>query len=326
MDNDIAEKVRQCVGCILRKTRPVPAAELVNITSSHPMELVCIDCLKLETSKGGYEDVLVITDHFTRYAQAIPTRNQTARTTARALFEQFFVHYGFPARLHSDKAQNFESNVIRHLCKIAGIKKSRTTPYHPMGNGQVERFNQTLIQMLGTLESSLKSDWKSYVAPLVHAYNATRHDSTGFSPFFLMFGRRPRLAVDAFFGLDNNRESPRNQAEYVHKLQSRLKFAYRKAAEEASKRAEVHKFHYDKGVRENKLEEGDCVLIKKVGFEGRHKLADVWEEEPHIVLRQPNLEIPVFDVRQVDGSGRTKTLHRNELLPFNSIPVEELQN
>ena len=198
------EKVRQCTWCILHKTRPVPAAELVNITSSYPMELVCIDYLKLETSKGGYEDVLVITDHLTRYAQAIPTRNQTARTTARALFEHFFVHYGFPSRLHSDKVQNFESKVILHLCKVAGIKKSRTTPYHPMGYGQVKRFNQTLLQMLGTLEPPLKSDWKSYVSPLVHAYNATRHDSTEFSPFFLMFGRHPGLAVDAFFGLDNS--------------------------------------------------------------------------------------------------------------------------
>ena len=62
-----------------------------------------------------------------------------------------------------------------------------------------------------------------------------------------------------------------------------------------------------------------------VTFEGPHKLADVWEEEPHIVLRQPNPEIPVFDVCQVDGRGRVKTLHRNELLPFNSVPVEELQ-
>ena len=82
MDTNIGEKVRKCMRCILCKTRPVPAAELVNITSSDPMERVCIDYLKLETSKGGYEDVLVITDHFTRYAQAIPTRNQTAHTTA----------------------------------------------------------------------------------------------------------------------------------------------------------------------------------------------------------------------------------------------------
>ena len=110
--------------------------------------------------------------------------------------------------------------------KKAGIKKTRTTPYHLMGNANlVERFNQTLLQMLGTLEPPLKRDWKSYVSPLIHAFNASRHDSTGFSPFFLMLGRHPHLAGDAFFGLDNSRETPRNQTDYVSKLQYRLTFA-----------------------------------------------------------------------------------------------------
>ena len=68
--------------------------------------------LLLKKSKGGYENILVITDHFTRYAQAIPTRKQTAQTTARVLFENFFSHYSFPARLHSDQGRNFESKVI----------------------------------------------------------------------------------------------------------------------------------------------------------------------------------------------------------------------
>ena len=162
----------------------MPSAELVNITSSQPMALLCIDFLSLERSKGGHEHILVVTDHFTRYAQAFPTRNQLAKTTAKILFENFVVHYGFPARIHSDQGRNFESSLIKELCSLAGVHKSRTTPYHPMGNGMVERFNQTLLKMLGTLEDHQKQDWKSYVAPLVHAYNATRHDSTGFSPSF----------------------------------------------------------------------------------------------------------------------------------------------
>jgi len=156
------------------------------------MELVCIDFLSLERSKGGYEHILVITDHFTRYAQAFPTTNQTARTTAKVLFEKFFVHYGFPERLHSDQGTNFMSGLISELCKLAGIEQSRTTPYHPMGNGMTERFNQTLLHMLCTLEEDKKSDWKSYVAPMVHAYNSTIHTSTGYSPYYLMFGRHPR--------------------------------------------------------------------------------------------------------------------------------------
>ena len=135
------------------------------------MELVCIDFLTLERSKGGFEKILVITDHFTRYVQAFPTRNELAKTTAKVLFENYIVHYGFPARLHSELGRNFESSVIRALCTLAGVEKSRTTPYHPMGNGMVERFNQTLLSMLGTLEDC-KKDWNTYVAPLVHSYNA----------------------------------------------------------------------------------------------------------------------------------------------------------
>ena len=124
MDRDVQNMIRQCGRCIRRKTAVKKKAELVNITTSSPMELVCIDFLSLEPSKGGHESILVITDHFTRLAQAIPTRNQKATTTARALFDNFFIHYGFPGKLHSDQGANFESKVIKKLCKLAGTVKT----------------------------------------------------------------------------------------------------------------------------------------------------------------------------------------------------------
>ena len=200
------------------ETVPKYSAELVNILTTQPMELVCIDFLSLERSKGGQEHILVITDHFTIYAQAFPTRNQLAKTTARVLFYQFMVHYGFPARIYSDQGRNVESAVIKEQCSIAGVQKSRITPYHPMRNGMVERFNQILLKMLGTLQDSKKQDWKSYVAPLVHAYHSTKHDSTGYSPFFFMFGRHPRLAVDACLGLNSPDEPISSRAHYATKL------------------------------------------------------------------------------------------------------------
>ena len=101
MDSYIKSKVKACDRCIRRKTNVGQRAGSIPIESSAPMEIVCIDYLSLEPSKGGVENILVITDYFTRYAQAIPTRNQTARTAARVLFDNFIVHYGFPARIHS---------------------------------------------------------------------------------------------------------------------------------------------------------------------------------------------------------------------------------
>ena len=126
-------------------------------------------------------------------------------------------------RDYSDQGQIFESNLIRQLRAIAGVEKSGTTPYHPMGNGQCERFNQTLLKMVGTLEEYEKSDWKAHVPTLTHAYNATfHHNTTGYSPYLLMFGRHSRLAIDAFFGLSTDSMSQKNQTEFARKLQERL--------------------------------------------------------------------------------------------------------
>ena len=103
---------------------------------------------------------------------------------------------------------------MNELCSLTGMDKSRTTSYHPMGNGQCERFNISLLDLLNTLEPTQRKNWKSYVGPLVHSYNCTRDDSTGFSPDHLMFGREPRLPVDDAFGIRKDK-SFHGRVEYV---------------------------------------------------------------------------------------------------------------
>ena len=316
MSRDIERHVKYCERCIRRKANPPKAAPLVNITSNYPMELVCIDYLSLEPSKGGFEHILVITDHFSHYAQAIPTRNQTAQTTARVLWENFFVHYGFPAKLHSDQGRNFESKVIADLCKVAGVKKTRTTPAHPQCNGVTERFNRTLLNMLGTLTEEKKLEWRKYVPQLVHAYNATRHETSGVSPYFLMFSRHPRLPIDVAFGLDPN---ARLGSEYGRNLMDRMKYVYDVVRAETEKQCHRRKKNYDKKVREAMLQVGDRVLVKRYSFIGKHKIADRWEKGVYIVSKQPDDQIPVYMVEsEVDGKSRT--LHRNMLLPISFLP------
>ena len=112
MAMDVENKIKSCGRCVRRKTPPEKSAPLVNIQTSRPMELVCMDYLSLEPDSSNTKDILVITDHYTKYAVAIPTKDQKATTVAKSLWEQFLVHYGFPERLLSDQGRDFESQLI----------------------------------------------------------------------------------------------------------------------------------------------------------------------------------------------------------------------
>ena len=90
--------------------------------------------------------------------------------------------------------------------------------------------------MLGTLQDNQKADWKAHLSTLTHAYNAATHDSTRFSPFYLMFGRHPCLAVDAFLGIPQSQEQVKSRQDYVDKLKQRMAFAYETASSEAQKK------------------------------------------------------------------------------------------
>ena len=129
-----------------------------NVDVTYPMELVHMDYLTIEATEGGKDiHILVITDHFARYAQAIVTSLQTAKCTSRNLWDKIIVHYGLLEKILTDQGHNFENNLLQALCEIAQVKKIRTSGYHPQTNGQCKCFNVTLISMLGTLPKKPKS-------------------------------------------------------------------------------------------------------------------------------------------------------------------------
>ncbi|KAL6463236.1 hypothetical protein MHYP_G00276270 [Metynnis hypsauchen] len=195
--------------------------------------------------------------------------------------------------------------------------------YITKGNGQVERFNRTLLAMLRTLPDEMKADWKSSLAKVVHAYNCTWNESTGFAPYFLLFGRNPRLPIDIMFNIPPSHTSPSHQ-EYVGKWRKRMDEAYELASKAVKQSGKRGKDRYDQKVHGGELYPGCRVLIRNLAEKGGPgKLRSFWEGKVHIVIERKYPDSPVYEVKPENGLGRTRVLHRNLLLPCDFLPVEK---
>ena len=222
MTRDLRNRIKKCSHCRKYEAAP-PVAPMKPLTCSGPGELLHVDLTSIEEMIPLREDpvihnVLVLQDHFSKYI--------VARTTAETLMIGYFRLFGAPAYLVSDHGKAFTGHVITHLCDLYGVQKLRTLPYHAQTNGQVERMIQTTIHMIGKLEEEKKACWSEHLPELLMAYNATCSAVTGYSPYYLLFGRRPRIPVDYLF--PTLRDSPHQTKKEVSvaAMQRRLKEAF----------------------------------------------------------------------------------------------------
>ena len=322
MEGDVKEYVRRCRRCVFSKTpEPEARAPLESVKTSRPLELVCMDFWSAEDSSNKSLDVLVVTDHFTKLAQAFLCPNQSAKVVAQQLWNNFFCIYGFPERVHSDQGANFESSLIAEMLQVAGVEKSHTTPYHPMGNGAVERFNRTLGNMIRALPPKAKQRWPQRLRSLTFSYNATVHETTGFAPFQLMFGRTPRLPVDLMFESVLLDDQVVDYDAYVRRLRQDLADAIRIAQISTTKQQERQKVLYNRKLKGAPVDVGDRVLLANKGERGRRKLADRWENHLYTVMeRHENSN--TFKLRNCD-SDQVKVVHRNLIMPVNFLPIPD---
>ncbi len=143
-------------------------------------------------------------DMFIHYAWAVPTKDQTAHTTVRALWTNVVQTFGFPLRIHSDRGSNLESELVQDFCQLYGTTKSQTTPFHPAANGRVERVNQILLNMLHTLDKEKQDRWPDFLPELMQAYNNTAHSAAGFAPSYFIFGRTVRILLNFKLGVEQS--------------------------------------------------------------------------------------------------------------------------
>ena len=210
--------------------------------------------------KPVVKNVLVVIDHFMQYVQAFVTKNHTVRTTARVLYNNYFSIFGFPQCLMSDQGTEFCGKVIVAMCSLLGDEKIRMTPYHPQTNGSAERVHQMLQCMIGKLDLEKRRKWLAHIGSIIIAYNSTRSLVTGYSPYYLMFGRRPRLPIYLLFPTCRTQMLTHTIDKYIASLYDRLRKSLVIAQDCTVKEAQRQKRLYDRNRGAIELRPGDNLL------------------------------------------------------------------
>ena len=321
MARDLRNRIKKCGHCRKIEAAP-PVTALKPLTCSGPGELLHVDFTSIEETVPLWQEpvirnVMVMQNHFSKYVAAYVVKDQTVHTTTETLRSGSFGLFGTPAYLVSDQGKAFTGHLITNLCELYGVQKLRTLPYHAQTNGQVEQMNRTIIHMIGKLEQDKKACWSEHLPEMLAAYNGTRSAVTGYSPYFLLFGRKARMPVDYLFPTLRDSPHQTKMEVSVAAMQKRLKEAFVVARHLISQEAAKQQRYYDRKAGAVALQPGDVVIVCTDGFVGKRKVKDQWEDGGFIVESQLE-DWPVYKVRCPTTDAKQKPkyqiLHRNHLL------------
>ena len=260
---DVKKYCKECAECQLtskHKGSRVPMMPLPIMGESFTR--MAMDIVgPLPKTKSGHRYILVVCDYATRYPEAIPLKRFTAQAVAEQLIELFSRH-GIPKELLTDQGTNFTSALLKELYKMLGVQPIQTTPYHPQTDGLVERFNQTLKQMLRKVIDEDGRNWDKLVPYVLYAYREVPQASTGFSPFELLYGRDVRGPLDIIKeGWTGPEEKEDDVLSYVQRVNDRLEEAKDIVQANMRRAQSRQKAWYDQKARDLNLIAGDRVLV-----------------------------------------------------------------
>ncbi|MEW8546441.1 MAG: DDE-type integrase/transposase/recombinase, partial [Candidatus Thiodiazotropha sp.] len=239
----------------------------------------------LPKTERGNEHILMIVDQFTKWVECIPLPSQSAELTAQAVVNDFFSRFGYPFQILSDQGRNFESKLFSALCEAMQIHKTKTTPYRPSTNGQVERFNRTLMDAVRCYVDGCQKNWDLCLAQIAGALRSSVNRSTGLTPNKMMLGREVNQPVDLLFPMKPTSDVSPHQ--YVAELQNSLKLAHETARKYLKSSQEVMKRNYDLKVFTRTYDKGDLVyLLDTATIKGQaKKLGHPWKGPGIIVTK-----------------------------------------
>lgn len=322
MKDFIQNYCRQCDLCFARKPKSrKEKAPLGSYLVGEPMERIAIDILgPLPITKNRNRFILVITDMFTKWTEAVAIPTQESTTVAKALVDNFICRFGSPLQLHSDQGRNFESNLFKDVCSFLGIDKTRTTSFRPQSNGQVERFNRTLAAMLTMYCEKKQNTWDEYLQSVMMAYRSSVHKSTSKTPNSMVLGKEIVLPLQAVIGqpvLVNTDITDTD--EYVECLKRSLKENHEIARKNLKTASVYQKRYYDLKAKKKFFRKGEAVWTyepaRKVGV--CSKLTSPWKG-PYIVEKQ------IDDVTyRIKKSARhpSKIYHVDRMSPYHGRNV-----
>ncbi|UYV71409.1 hypothetical protein LAZ67_8003042, partial [Cordylochernes scorpioides] len=270
MLKDVSEFVKTCHLCQSRKgSNQSPSGLLQPIPpANYPFERIGIDFVgPLPSTKRRRKWIIVLTDYYTRYAETKAVSEATVKEVSTFLIEQIFLRHGAPRFLISDRGSQFTSNLMKEVMKMCKVKHCFTTSYHPQTNGLTERLNRTLINMISMYVNTDQKNWDEILPFVTHAYNTTIQETTGYSPFFLLFGREPMsLLDDDNIPIDSNMN---NYDEYIENYLDKIARTRQVVINNTEKTQERMKRNYDKKHNERIYEPGHLVAVwtpvRKIG-------------------------------------------------------------
>ena len=322
MSGDIRLWIRACEVCQRRK-RPgkAPKAPMQVYLSGTPNERIAMDIMgPFIKSKKGNKYILVIIDHFTKYARAAALPNQKKETLAAALLNEWISIFGAPHQLHTDRGTNMESGLMHELCDMLNIDKTKTSVAHPQGDGCCERQNQTLINLVHTYAADDPTQWDKYLNIVMLGYNSTVHASTGLEPNRLMLGKNVNMPIDVMMPADEEVEV-QPVDEYILKLDKQIRKMYETARENLGRAATAMKKYHDRSSHLNHYKPGDAVWLKSWRRTPGQKFEDKYLG-PYFIIKAVGLA--TFRIAQHE-SGHEKVVHHDLLVPCYSedLPLEE---